>query len=409
MSAEYTSYKEITPKGKGYYIYLKCQKDNMDVVLKALKEQYRDKKRYQDALTKEYDTVSKMDNAGIVRYTDLVETTEYGLAIEMELVEARTLKEYIQEKHSEEEKMAIVEQLAGILQYVHNMKVVHGAINSQNVLITTANNHVKICNFRTITSFEQDDFEAMKYVAPEQKDNGSVAIDHRADIYSLGAIMKALGFWPEYEAAIKKCMALGRYDRYESCDEFLADIQQDDSGIHIDTKWIVAVVAAAAVATIIYFVATSGVLSNIHLPSFSSEDDTAVADTVASSQIDPDHKPSAENDTVKMQVPQTEGDALSQEVKHALDSVFAPYLEKKDAGLNNSERKGLRMQTKAVYRQLTGKYADATAEERQQLDETFSSYAKELKAQFPDGVEPHYERKAAPQAAAHDVATETAE
>jgi len=391
--SNYSDYKELTPKRKGYYIYVKCRKGDTDVVLKALKPEYRDKKVYQDALAKEYEIACKMDHANIVKYQDFIDTEDYGKCIELEYVEARPLKEYFCERHTEEEKVAIVEQLAGALEYIHNLKIVHGGVNNQNILITNSNNRVKLCNFRTISSLELDDFESVKYIAPEQKDNGSVYIDQRADIYSVGVVLKDLGFWPAYEGIIKKCIALGRNDRYDTCEEFLSDFDQDDSGIHIDKKWIVAVLAAAVVAAAVYFIVSSGILQNIKMPSFEEKTETLPADTVPSSEINP-HQQVEKKDTASVaKAAGAASDPIVESVKHGLDSVFAPYLEKKDEGLNNQERKGLRQQTKGLYRKLLRDNEGITTEDRQKLDEIFSSYAKELKAQFPYGVEPRYEKK----------------
>jgi eukaryotic-like serine/threonine-protein kinase len=51
------------------------------------------------------------------------------------------------------------------------------------------------------------------YAAPESKD-GTVGLDVRADIYSLGVLLKALGFGTEYHNVIEKCCRFGRNERF---------------------------------------------------------------------------------------------------------------------------------------------------------------------------------------------------
>lgn len=383
----YTDFEEL-PVQQGFFIYVKCHKGEKEIVLKALKDKFRDKKIYRQALKKEYEKGKQCDHQNIIKYLGFVETEQYGDCIELEYVECRTLKDYISEHHTDEERISIVEQLASVLQYISGRGIVHGGINCYNVLITKKGDRVKIVNFRVIRSLEQDDFEAVKYISPEQKDDSTVSIDQRADIYSLGIVLKELGFFPEYEDIIKKCTALGRNERYFDASEFLADFDRDDSAIHIDKKWIIGTAVVVVVGAIIYFIVSSGVFSKITLPSVGGEDTTAV-DTVASSEIVPQDTTQSV-DTTSVQQPDAtpaDSDPLTAEIKAGLDSVFAPYVAKKDEGLSKWELNGMKMQIKAYYRKLKRNHKGLSQEDQNKLDDVFSSYAKEKRDEFAPGEE----------------------
>lgn len=50
----YTDFEEL-PVQQGFFIYVKCHKGEKEIVLKALKDKFRDKKIYRQALKKEYE------------------------------------------------------------------------------------------------------------------------------------------------------------------------------------------------------------------------------------------------------------------------------------------------------------------------------------------------------------------
>ena len=95
--SKYTDYNEIN--SKGFFTYVQCRKGEECVVLKGLKEEYQ-KKIYQEAVKKEFAIGQKLNHAGIIKYLDLVETDKYGICIELEYVEGRSLKAFYKEQHS---------------------------------------------------------------------------------------------------------------------------------------------------------------------------------------------------------------------------------------------------------------------------------------------------------------------
>ena len=76
---------------------VKCRKGDQTVVLKTLKEEYRERVLLRNALKREFKQCQRLNHSGIVRYQGLVEVDGYGLCIEEEYVEGRTLQAYLKE------------------------------------------------------------------------------------------------------------------------------------------------------------------------------------------------------------------------------------------------------------------------------------------------------------------------
>jgi predicted ATPase/signal transduction histidine kinase len=87
-------------------------------------------------------------------------------------------------------------QLAGIIASLHQQHVIHRDINPTNMVVGAGSRHVTVVDFDLATriaglpSSQELPAElqwALPYVAPEQTGRMSRSIDHRADLYSLGA------------------------------------------------------------------------------------------------------------------------------------------------------------------------------------------------------------------------------
>lgn len=374
----YKDFEEL--KSNSYFTFTKCKKGDDVVVLKGLKAEYQKKKSFQQALKKEFQMGQKMNHVGILKYLDFIEDEKYGNCVVLEYVEGRRLRDYLKENHSDDEKLSIVNQIGGALSYIHSQGIVFGGLNPDNVLVTTNGNSVKLFNFRTLDSYDLDTFEITKYLAPEQKDS-TLRCDGSADIFALGVIMKDMGLFAGYEEVIKKCICLGKQDRFADASEFLDALNDDSTPININKKWVFTGVAAVVIFLVVFVVFKGGYLNDIPSMALSSDSTNNENDTVNSKQIIPAaEQPAKDTSSVDKNMPEdaaTTGNPLETEIKQGLDSVFAPYVAKKDEGLNSSEWRGLHRQQKEFYRKVTRAHSDLTEEDKQMLDETFAGYVKE--------------------------------
>ncbi len=190
--------------------------------------------------------------------------SEYGLVLVMELVEGESLGAYLERgRLTWDEQLRFAVQALSGLAYAHSRGVIHRDIKPENLLIDSAKT-LKITDFglaKTETDLRLTatgtPMGSVYYLSPEQVTRGD-ALDHRADIYSMGVILYQLatGRRPfrgnhayelmrahveeqptppdeidatipaAYSRAILKAMAKKPEDRFTSADEFSFELSQ---------------------------------------------------------------------------------------------------------------------------------------------------------------------------------------
>ena len=116
----------------------------------------------------------------------------------MEYVDGASLRQLVSKRQlTSRQALALVPQICEALQFAHDEGIVHRDIKPENILIDKRG-RVKVADFglakllgrstdeATLTRVEQV-MGTPLYMAPEQM-QGSHAVDHRADIYSLGVV-----------------------------------------------------------------------------------------------------------------------------------------------------------------------------------------------------------------------------
>ena len=377
LKASYTDY-EVIPS-HGYSLIVKCRKGEQTVILKGLKEENSKRTLLRNALKREFKQCQRLNHTGIVRYQGLVDVDGYGLCIEEEFIEGRTLQAYLKEQHTDDEKIAIVNQIADALRYAHNQGIAHRNLKPSNILITAQGNYVKLIDFSVLSL---DDVKATadttRFMAPELKDETMTA-DGTADIYSLGTIMKVMGLTLAYSDVIKRCCAFKRSDRYANIDEFLADLNHEGSSFTMPTigKGTV-MVAVIAVVVIVLGVLTynyGGALLNqmgkIDVSSvFKSDEETAPEDSIKVTS--PNEQT---NDSTQNAAPMTGKLAFLNTMKpalyHDLDNIFDK---------NSADKAKLSKAIKSYYHGLIQANDTLDSEQRAELDRVFGDYVKQKKA-----------------------------
>lgn len=239
------------------------KEEGREVLLVGLKAAYCDKPQYQKALKREFDQCHETEHPHILRYLEQKDVAGFGHCIVMEWEPARPLSDYMQEAHTEEEKKKIVRQVAEVVGFMHRMGKVHGALTPAVVFVTTKGDEVKVLNFRLRYADNLNEPAAtLKFRAPEAKD-GTVAIDPRADIFSLGVMVREMGLGDDYQQVVAGCCSYGRSERYADVDAFLDALEHrhysrstarsSSSGNKKLAILMSAVVAVLAVAVLLWF------------------------------------------------------------------------------------------------------------------------------------------------------------
>ena len=197
-----------------------------DILTIGLKEAFRSKPNYQRYMRQEYEHGKDLDSNYIFKFISINENSSSGIDVVTEWEDSRSLAEWLNEGHSDDEKKKIFSQVASAISYMHSKGMVHGGLNASNIFITRKNDDVKLLTFRVrYTDIMKQPQECLKYVAPEAKD-GTVGLDVRADIYSLGMLLKDLGFDSEYHNVIEKCCRFGRNERFDSVDSLIEAVDK---------------------------------------------------------------------------------------------------------------------------------------------------------------------------------------
>ena len=209
------------------------------VILKGLKPEFKNERFYQDLLKKEFEISRSLDHPNIVKTIDFQNIPNLGDCIVMEYIEGLTLTEFIEghrviESQSRKAKNVydkIFNELLDAMMYFHSKQITHRDLKPSNILITNNGNNVKIIDFGLS---DADDYLILKqaagtkkYAAPEQLIPNN-PIDCRADIYSLGIILRN-NFPKSYRKIADKCAQQDREKRFSSANDIKKELKDRKS------------------------------------------------------------------------------------------------------------------------------------------------------------------------------------
>jgi tRNA A-37 threonylcarbamoyl transferase component Bud32 len=167
------------------------------VALKLLPDKLAANPRFTERFNREGRVLAKLHHPNIVSVFDFGRTEDFYF-LTMEYVDGVNLRQAMRAgRFSPSEALAIVPKICEALQYAHEQGVLHRDIKPENILLD-AKGRVKIADFGIAKLVDEDPRSVTltgtgaalgtpHYMAPEQLETPS-AVDHRADIYSLGVV-----------------------------------------------------------------------------------------------------------------------------------------------------------------------------------------------------------------------------
>jgi serine/threonine-protein kinase len=191
--------------GMGYVYRAEHTKLGREVALKLLRADYA---RRRDAVLRffqEAKTVNRVRHRNIVDVTDFVELDDGTTFIIMEFLRGQSLGKWARSGIELPRALAVLVQICDGLGAAHAVGVIHRDLKPDNVIVVPTSDGaemVKLLDFGVAKLLNRDDEDigfqtaagsvigTPAYMSPEQA--GGMAIDHRSDIYSLGAIMYEL-------------------------------------------------------------------------------------------------------------------------------------------------------------------------------------------------------------------------
>lgn len=165
------------------------------VALKILSPEKQGNQKFAERFEREARALARLHHPNIVAVYDFGEV-QGNFYLLMEFVDGLTLRHLLQRRRlSPAEALAIVPKICEALQYAHGQGIVHRDIKPENILMDKEG-QVKIADFGIAKILgdgergnltEEQAIGTPHYMSPEQIEKPQ-AVDHRADIYSLGVV-----------------------------------------------------------------------------------------------------------------------------------------------------------------------------------------------------------------------------
>ena len=196
LASRYEILEKIGEGGMAIVYKARCNLLNRYVAVKVLKPEYAKDDTFVKRFRAEAQSAAALTHPNIVSVYDV--GAEDGINyIVMELLESKTLKDYIEENGALSNLLVlkISSQIASALEAAHRAHIIHRDIKPQNIILNK-NMVAKVTDFgiakitnvpsATITSFGST-MGSVHYFSPEHAKGGYT--DEKSDIYSLGVVM----------------------------------------------------------------------------------------------------------------------------------------------------------------------------------------------------------------------------
>ncbi len=191
--------------GMGYVYRAEHAKLGREVALKLLRGDYAKRRDAVLRFFQEAKTVNRVRHRNIVDVTDFVELDDGTTFIIMEFLRGQSLGKWARTGIDMPRALAVLVQICDGLGAAHAVGVIHRDLKPDNVIVVPTSDGaelVKLLDFGVAKLLNRDDEDlgfqtaagsvigTPAYMSPEQA--GGMLVDHRSDIYSLGAIMYEL-------------------------------------------------------------------------------------------------------------------------------------------------------------------------------------------------------------------------
>lgn len=194
LANRYEILEEIGTGGMAMVYKARCNLLNRFVAIKVLKSEYAKDELFVKRFKAEAQSAASLTHPNIVSVYDVGQEDGINYIV-MELLESKTLKDYIDEHGALGNEMVIKIsiQVASALEAAHKAHIIHRDIKPHNIVLNknmvakvTDFGIAKVSTTATITNFGTT-MGSVHYFSPEHAKGGYT--DERSDIYSLGVVM----------------------------------------------------------------------------------------------------------------------------------------------------------------------------------------------------------------------------
>ena len=194
-----TEYEILGELGRGATAVVYRARDRelgREVAIKVIRPKYADDDETVARLAREARTVAQLQHPNIVTLYAVRRTRDGSLALVMQLVPGRTLREVLNSRGActFERTDRVLRDIASALSHAHARGFVHRDVKPENIFIDETTGQAMLSDFGVARSLEPDsDLTATgtaigtpSYMSPEQIDGTD--LDGRSDLYSLGLV-----------------------------------------------------------------------------------------------------------------------------------------------------------------------------------------------------------------------------
>ncbi len=192
-------------------------------------------------LIEEARVVAGLEHAGIVPIYDTGALADGRPYYTMKLVRGKSLNRYVTDRTPLSERLRLFLRVCEAAAFAHSRGVVHRDLKPQNIMVGQFG-EVLVLDWGVARHPETLETPGMvvgtpQFMAPELAGGRSDGSDHRADIYSLGALLtfclSAQAPKP-LRAIARKAMSVRPEDRYRDAEAMAAEISRYQDGLPVE-------------------------------------------------------------------------------------------------------------------------------------------------------------------------------
>jgi serine/threonine protein kinase/alpha-tubulin suppressor-like RCC1 family protein len=196
LEAEYEIIRELGHGGTAVVYLARERALGRDVAIKLIRPTHVRDEDAAARLIREARTISKLQHPNIVMLLGVRRMSDGGLALILQYVPGRTLKELVREEGPLPFDLTekILGDVARALVYAHRHRIVHRDIKPENVYLDDGCDVARLADFGIARPWDSDSGLTLpgtaigtpSYMSPEQVDGKE--LDGRSDVYSLGLL-----------------------------------------------------------------------------------------------------------------------------------------------------------------------------------------------------------------------------
>lgn len=347
-----------------------------EVFVKRLKEEYRDKPLYLDALDKEFEVGVRLKHPSLPDYREF--HRDY---IIMDYIDGFTLADMIKRNDpwlaKEKNILRMLKELVAVVDYLHFNNVTHCDIKPDNIIITSNNHNLVLVDFdKSYTDFLNDTAGDPTKYGLTADEVGSIAVDFQGMARVVEKLKGSVpGFrFRRYSRFIKECRS-----KYVNADE-LKQILDYDTATNRFRYWffgLTLILIGLIVWGCFFF--------------FGAGESETVAQVEVKAEIRPEHPSDSSNQKsannhIEVVTPETETGVRTRQEIHddakakaqILDKIIQPSYNKLHTELDNLER--LKNDETLTPEQLVDSLRRFSDIEEEYRNETFAI----IRETFPD-------------------------